>query len=235
MSYTYLQEPGAESSAGNFSDIEPFVRSKLNLTAEKCSCSGNGTESCPGSRSGTTCGHLTASPGGELSMSSAADSPVRTFQPQEKGLESTGNGQDSGARWPESLAKYDPVTRSWKTRQCLLLGGLEEFSETFPRWGSMRDGELWGLDMPDFPMPAKESGFWHPTPTANDAKNATLPPAAKNWDSLPGWMLRNGSETGHPLNPEFSEFVMGWPIGWTDLKQSETDRFQAWRLSHGGF
>jgi hypothetical protein len=34
MSYTFLQEQGEESSAGCFSDIEPFVRSRLNLTAE---------------------------------------------------------------------------------------------------------------------------------------------------------------------------------------------------------
>jgi hypothetical protein len=35
------------------------------------------------------------------------------------------------------------------------------------------------------------------------------------------------------LNPNFSEWLMGWPIGWTDLKPLATDKFQQWQLSHG--
>jgi hypothetical protein len=38
--------------------------------------------------------------------------------------------------------------------------------------------------------------------------------------------------TGH-LNPDWTEWLMGWPIGWTDSKQLETDRFQQWWNSHG--
>lgn len=234
MSYTYLQGPGAESLADNFSDIEPFVRSRLSLTAERSCCSGSGMESCPGSRSGTTCERSTGDLGVESSMSFAADSHVKTSAQPERAQESTVNDPDSGAKWPESLAKYDPDLRSWKTRQCLLLGGLEEFSETFPRWGMTHAGELLGLDTPDIPMPAKESGFWHPTPTANDAKNSTLPPAAINWDSLPGWLLRCGIKSGQELNPEFSEHVQGWPIGWTASKALEMDKYRLWLRSHGG-
>jgi hypothetical protein len=38
--------------------------------------------------------------------------------------------------------------------------------------------------------------------------------------------------TGH-LNPDWTEWLMGWPIGWTDSKPLETDRFQQWWNSHG--
>lgn len=38
--------------------------------------------------------------------------------------------------------------------------------------------------------------------------------------------------TGH-LNPTWVEWLMGWPIGWTDSKPLETDRFQQWWNSHG--
>jgi len=38
--------------------------------------------------------------------------------------------------------------------------------------------------------------------------------------------------TGH-LNPDWTEWLMGWPIGWTDSKQLETDKFQQWWNSHG--
>ena len=38
--------------------------------------------------------------------------------------------------------------------------------------------------------------------------------------------------TGH-LNPTWVEWLMGWPIGWTDSKPLETDKFQQWWNSHG--
>jgi len=34
--------------------------------------------------------------------------------------------------------------------------------------------------------------------------------------------------TGGQLNPTWVEWLMGWPIGWTDLRPLETDRFQRW-------
>jgi hypothetical protein len=35
------------------------------------------------------------------------------------------------------------------------------------------------------------------------------------------------------LTPEVFEWMMGWPIGWTDLKPLETDKFQQWQQRHG--
>ena len=37
------------------------------------------------------------------------------------------------------------------------------------------------------------------------------------------------------LNPTWVEWLMGWPIGWTDLKPLEMDKFQEWWQQHGGF
>jgi hypothetical protein len=39
--------------------------------------------------------------------------------------------------------------------------------------------------------------------------------------------------TGGSLNPTWVEWLMGWPLAWTDLKQLEMDRFQQWQHSHG--
>ena len=36
-----------------------------------------------------------------------------------------------------------------------------------------------------------------------------------------------------PPHPEPSEATMGWPIGWTDLRPLEMDRFRRWLRSHG--
>ena len=38
---------------------------------------------------------------------------------------------------------------------------------------------------------------------------------------------------GGALNPLWVEWLMGWPIGWTDLKPLEKDRFQQWLRSFG--
>jgi hypothetical protein len=35
------------------------------------------------------------------------------------------------------------------------------------------------------------------------------------------------------LNPTWVEWLMGWPLGWTDLKPLGTGKFQAWRNLHG--
>jgi DNA (cytosine-5)-methyltransferase 1 len=40
---------------------------------------------------------------------------------------------------------------------------------------------------------------------------------------------------GGPLNPPWVEWLMGWPLGWTDLKPLEMDKFQKWRQQHGNY
>ncbi len=44
---------------------------------------------------------------------------------------------------------------------------------------------------------------------------------------------QTGEATGGHLNPTWVEWLMGWPVGWTDLKPLETDKFPQWRHSHG--
>ena len=38
---------------------------------------------------------------------------------------------------------------------------------------------------------------------------------------------------GGTLNPNWVEWLMGWPIGYTDLQPLATDKFQQWLHSHG--
>jgi hypothetical protein len=65
-----------------------------------------------------------------------------------------------------------------------------------------------------------------PTPTATDAIKGG------NVSARPGAM--GLSETlGGQLNPPWVEWLMGWPLGWTDLKPSGMDKFQVWCDSHG--
>ena len=83
-----------------------------------------------------------------------------------------------------------------------------------------------------------------PTPSATDWKGEyTLETVSKRmYESrrgvrLPEHLARENLETkthGKP-NPEFWEFVMGWPIGSTAFSPLGTAKFHEWRQQHGGF
>jgi len=68
-------------------------------------------------------------------------------------------------------------------------------------------------------------GLW-PTPAAQDAKNSTPPPSQRNRDTVPGALLRAGESPGGQLNPTWVEWLMGLPIGWTELGALGTQWFQ---------
>ena len=72
-----------------------------------------------------------------------------------------------------------------------------------------------------------------PTPTA---MNNTGGPALCKWGgSGARAKLRTmvtPEELNGALNPEWVCWLMGWPIGWTDLKPLETAKFRKWLHSH---
>lgn len=69
----------------------------------------------------------------------------------------------------------------------------------------------------------------YPTPTVNDSKNSTLPPSQINHDNLPGAHERAGEKSGARLNPDWVEWLMGWPIGWTNIDPMPIERFEQWQ------
>jgi hypothetical protein len=42
-------------------------------------------------------------------------------------------------------------------------------------------------------------------------------------------------ELNGPLNPVWVEWLMGWPLGWTDLKPLATGKYHNAQRMHGGF
>ena len=95
------------------------------------------------SRFGMTYKPLEENLGEELLTLYLAAFHAPTFPQQEKEQESMEKPLECGEKWRGSFTKYDPDTSSWKTHQCSLLGDLDEFLETWPQWGLMRDGECW--------------------------------------------------------------------------------------------
>jgi hypothetical protein len=237
MSYTYLQESGEESSAASFSDIEQSVLLNLNLTADESCSKGSETESCQSSQSGTMSAPSTELRGKEKSISSAGDSLAKTSQLLGKVMELTEEEAGYGEKWPESLAKYNPNTSSWRTRQCLLFEDLAELLETFPNWGIMQDGECWAVIPPEIVVMANESGFSLMRPTASDGLRHRF-----KVESLIRVNHGDGNLTEQlarvyrlKLTPLACEILMQFPEMWTDLNQLEMHKFQSWQQQHSEF
>jgi hypothetical protein len=226
MSYTYLLEQGEESSAASFADIPQFALSRLNLTHEKSCCRDNEMESCPSSQFGMMCEPLMENRGEERLMSSAEGSHAKTSALLETERDSMEIGVDCGEKWPELLAKFDQDSFLWRTAQLLLFEDWGESLEIWPLWGMTRGGAAWALTCLEPNITAPDSG-WLPTPTCADAKNAG---GRQNQYDL----SRHAREvTGQRLSVHFSEWMMDWPIGWTDTTPLETAKFQQWLVSHG--
>lgn len=233
MSWHFSRALVAESSAASCWAGAAFVPSKLRRTVVKSSCKGKTTDAYSHSPSGMTCEPLTASRGVGQWISSLADSHAKIFPPLAKARESKASGAGYGERWRESLAKYDHASRSWKTRQCSLLGGLTEFSETWPRWGMMRDGALFPLPTLALHTCERESGF---LPTIG--KNEYRGTSKKRYLGSPHFRgakmaegLRTSVGCGMYLDPGFAENVMMWPIMWSALQPLAMDRCHSARQS----
>ena len=51
--------------------------------------------------------------------------------------------------------------------------------------------------------------------------------------SLLGQARARSGVSGGPLNPDWCDWFMGFPIGWTALEPLGMHKFQAWLVSHG--
>jgi hypothetical protein len=311
--YTSSLEPVEASLVDTSSDTQLSQQLKSNPTASKSSSSDKPTEYYLPSLFSETSESSTGTNGEERSMSSRAASPVRTFHLLVEALGLQENGRAFGEKWRELSVKYNPDTHSWKTHQCSLLEGLDEFSETWPKWGMMQNGVCWERIIAERPTSETESGYWRspdtgqggtsgllkkgqnkrangqpiqirlvdqvnnprfwPTPAARDHKGANslhhvtvagggrkhmdqLPNAVKyatpracsamaatitentknaRFPNLETQIAQDSQTHGGQLNPPWVEWLMGWPVGWTDLKPLETDKFQSWQQQHGGF
>jgi DNA (cytosine-5)-methyltransferase 1 len=287
MNFLYSQEQEEASLVENFSDGEQSALLNGNPIQQAYCAPDKMTAFSRLSRFGMTYKPLTENRGEELLTLYLAGFHAKTLAPQEKAQELTENEAECGEKWRASFTKYDPDSCSWKTHQCSFLGDLDEFLETWPQWGLMRDGECWeqrtleqtirgtefglspngvdsfhttnttGLDGGSNSRKAlkKRQENW-PTPDANCGQRGTQP----NWtpkrksgqtaqytinqavrDRFPTPTAHNAKECNSPseknrntptlathaggkLNPMWVEWLMGWPLAWTDLKPLETDK-----------
>ena len=226
MSWHYLLELEGESLEDICSGGELLQPLKSKITHAEFYCKGKLMDSYLDSLSGTTFVLSMGNLGEEKSVLSQEVFHAKIFLPQEKAQDLTEKGRDSGEKWQGSFTKYSPDSCSWKTHQCSLAGDLDEFSETWPRWGSMRTGECYQLPMLEQNINETEYGLW-PTPTTpSGGGNCGGSGAYKN-------AIKNGTHIPHSINPSLYEWLMGWPIGWTDLKPLVTGKSPCVQLPHG--
>jgi DNA (cytosine-5)-methyltransferase 1 len=328
MSWLYSQVLVEEYLAANSLDGEQSVQSSGSHIQQAYCAPDKMIGFSRLSRFGMTFKPLMEHHGEALLMSYLAAFHAKTLVRQEKAQELMENDQECGEKWRASFVKFDHDSSSWKTHQCSLLGDLDEFSETWPQWGLMRDGECWeqrmleqtirgtesglspngvdsfhtpnttGLDggsnsrkalrkkMEKLPTPQSTdhrdkptSKSWKakggmnyslanpeiqakwPTPTAHNSKETNAPseytrdtPSLTATVMLRKWgtpkvqdsrhALRDrgkgnlgeqvsGLHNGGKLNPTWTEWLMGWPLEWTDLKPLEMDKCHFVPQQHG--
>ena len=176
---------------------------------------------------------------------SVVASPVKTSPSPAGAQDSTENARVFGPSTQDSLASFDPDTSSWRTSQLCLLGGLDEFSETWPRSGMTRSGTAYRLQ-PLAPLTGGiVSGSW-PTPRTSDTNGpgrhgtggldlrtavaeAELTkdglyttPCADDTGHRKGKYAQGGTplsaQAGGQLNPTWVEWLMNFPLGWTEVE-----------------
>jgi len=233
MSWLFSQVLVEEYLGDTSLDGEQSVQSSGNPTPQAYCAPDKMTDFSRLSRFGMTYKPLTDDLGEELLMSYLAAFHAKTSLPQEREQGSRESEAECGEKWRGSFTKYDPNSFSWKTHQCSLLGDLDKFSETWPKWGLMRNGECWELPMLAHHTSEIESGSLLPTPLKSDWKGANKNSSfdSRNRQYI-AWDDGSGAGTLYP-NPLAYEALMGWPLGWTDLKPLETDKFQKWQDEHG--
>jgi hypothetical protein len=286
MNSLSLPEPVEEYLGESCSDGEPSVQLNGNPIQLAYLSQDKMTDFSRLSRFGMMFKPLTVNRGEELLTLYLAVFHAKTSVQPEKAQELMESDPGCGEKWRGSFTKYDQDSRSWKTHQCSLLGDLEPFLETWPRWGLMRDGECWeqptleqtiretgsglspngvdtfhtpnttGLDggsngrkalkkkleigTPTASMSVRSEKFAkgripspsefvekYPTPTCHNSKEGAFPSEYnRNTPSLAIY-------AGGKLNPTWVEWLMGWPLEWTDLKPLETDKFHYVQQKHG--
>jgi hypothetical protein len=165
MSWLFSRALAGEFSAGSCSGGEPSVPSSEIPTPLAYCSHGKMTERLPHSLSGMTFAHLTDDRGAALLTSYLEGFRAKTLASPAKALVYQAHAAGYGQNSPESLARFYRDSYSWKTHQLSLLEDSASCLVTFSRSGTMRDGALYQLQMPELRTVESESGLL-PTPTA---------------------------------------------------------------------
>jgi len=146
---------------------------------------------------------------------------------------------DASKRGP--CKEYNPKSRSQSGRTLQTLAACDPLGVTWPTpttQDAKNNGSQSQMRRNTKPLDAAVTGTQTPpkyaTPQSRDFRTGSR----DRWENPERSRNLNDQlatrETGQ-LNPSWVEWLMGWPVGWTDLKPLETVRFQQWQQQHGTF
>ncbi len=218
MSWNFSQALVEGFSPLNCSDIGRSVRSSQIPIASDDSCSDKMKGICHLSPYGTMYVPSTDTRGAALLIAYRAAFPAKPIPRRlEEGTLRMISGRKCGGSWQMSLpGTYAPRTpsdaQSTAPRTTLKRWVTPSDASRFPRqtWVQTTFGS--------------GTGYVHtPTTTANYACVSM-----QKWPNCREYVRVFGKPS--PMN---HEWLMGMPIGWTDLRPLETDKYRSWRQQHG--
>ena len=213
MSWLFSQALAEEYSEDTSLGGEQFAQLNVMPTPHKFWRNDKTMEFSDLSRFGLTLRLLTGSHGAELLTSFLVAFHAKTSPLQERERESKESAPDCGNSSTELLAKWDQQSSMWKTAQCSLFEDLELSLETWPRAGSMRNGECYQQEMLADATCVKDAGLSLPTPTCSDNYTGNL----KSSQQKPGSM--------HSVTLPQALRMMLPTIGANEYKGSSKDRY----------
>lgn len=167
------------------------------------------------------------------SIASRAASRAKTSATPGTKSASPGSGLVYGPSLRGSFACFDPHTWSWKTLKDFANVVWAPYSQTWPAQGTMLNGVCYPQVSLDCPTDGNGYSLW-PTPTASDGIRCkfsleilkkTFARKSSEWLSGPaqGNLSEHlAAELDLFLRPEFSEWMMDFPIGWTNIDYAES-------------
>ena len=236
MSWLFSQALAEEYSADTSLAGEQFAQLNVMPTLHKFSRNDKPMESSDLSRFGLTFAVLTESRGEELLMSFLAGFRARTSVQMVTVPASPAAAPDCGLKWRESSVRYDLSSSAWRILHDSEEKVLPWSLATLPKWGMAANGFVFQHRTAERPMKETGCGLW-PTakatirgdcPSERLRRTPDLPSAIKMRPLPNGYQPHQDGQ----LNPEWVEWFMGWPIGWTELKPLAMGKFQEWLRQH---
>lgn len=160
-------------------------------------------------------------PSTSLSAASRNHARISVLQDMEKAWqESEADYFSRSYAWPK---KSSPVSYSLKTQTLSLQGEDQKSSKRLPISGLTVDGSLRKLERKVLHKYGKDGFVW-PTPTASQASKPIREPSPSRKKGEHGYDLQDKIGEIHPnligkrINPQFLEWMMSYPLGWTELE-----------------
>src|SRR6185295_6117216 len=229
MSWLFSQALVAEYSAATSSDGTPSAPLSGMPTPLAYLPQDRMTEFSKLSRYGVTFAPLTENLGEELLMWFLEVSLARISHLPEMVPASMARYLDYGEKWPESSEKYDLNSHSWKIHHSLFPVDLHWSSVILPKWGMSANGCVYRHPRLERPITATEAGLL-PTPSGVNGGRNNVMGRIDEWGGS-GNPFR-GTEIGRMRCANFEEWMMGWPMGWSELTPLEMDKFHLWQKQH---